>query len=79
MSDAAIASEIGMPPWKVKVAAAQGRRWRGDRLAAATVRLAGLDVAMKGGLRGAALDADQKLAALERFVLDITDESGREE
>lgn len=79
MSDAAIASEIGMPPWKVKVAAAQGRRWRADRLAAATVRLAGLDVSMKGGLRGAALDADQKLAVLERFVLDITDESGRAE
>ncbi len=73
MSDAAIAGEIGMPPWKVKVATAQGRRWRPDRLAAATVRLAGLDVAMKGGLRGAALDSEQKLAALERFVLDASD------
>jgi len=71
MSDAAIAGEIGMPPWKVKVATAQGRRWRPERLAAATVRLAGLDVAMKGGLRGAALDAEQKLAALERFVIDV--------
>lgn len=73
MSDVAIAGEIGMPPWKVKVATAQGRRWRPDRLAAVTVRLAGLDVAMKGGLRGAALDPEQKLAALERFVLDASD------
>lgn len=73
MSDAAIAAEIGMPPWKVKVATAQGRRWRPERLAAATVRLAGLDVAMKGGLRGAALDPEQKLAALERFVVGVAD------
>jgi DNA polymerase III subunit delta len=72
MSDAAVAGEIGMPPWKVKVAAAQGRKWRPETLAAATVALAGLDVAMKGGLRGAALDPEQKLAALERFVVDIT-------
>ncbi len=72
MSETAIASEIGMAPWKVKVAAAQGRRWRPERLAAATVRLAGLDVSMKGGLRGASLDPEQKLAALERFVLDMT-------
>lgn len=72
MSEGAIAAEIGMPPWKVKVATAQGRRWRPDRLAAATVRLAGLDVSMKGGLRGASLDPEQKLAALERFVVELT-------
>jgi DNA polymerase-3 subunit delta len=75
MSDAAIAGEIGMPPWKVKVAMAQGRRWKSERLAAATVRLAGLDVSMKGGLRGAALDPEQKLAALERFVVEVVDEN----
>jgi hypothetical protein len=47
------------------------KRWSPERLAAATVRLAGLDVAMKGGLPGQALDVDQKIHALESFVLGV--------
>lgn len=71
MSDEAIAADVGMPAWKVRTALGQARRWRPERLAAATVRLAGLDVAMKGGLPGHALDVDQKMYALENFVLGV--------
>lgn len=74
MSEDAIAADVGMPAWKVRTALAQARRWRPERLAAATVRLAGLDVAMKGGLPGRALDADQKMYALESFVRGVAAE-----
>jgi DNA polymerase III subunit delta len=69
MSADAIAADVGMPVWKVRTALSQVKRWSPERLAAATVRLAGLDVAMKGGLPGQALDVDQKIHALESFVL----------
>ena len=58
-----------MPAWKVRTAQAQARKWLPERLAAATVALAGLDVAMKGGLRGKSADPDQKAYALEKFVI----------
>jgi len=71
MSADAIAADVGMPAWKVRTALNQVKRWSPERLAAATVRLAGLDVAMKGGLPGRALDVDQKIHALESFVLGV--------
>ncbi|MGI9196358.1 MAG: DNA polymerase III subunit delta, partial [Candidatus Nanopelagicales bacterium] len=66
-----IMRETGMRnAWQADKAKARAKRWRGDRLAAATVRLAALDVAVKGGLReGDSLDVDQKLHAMETFVV----------
>lgn len=72
MSADAIAADVGMPAWKVRIALNQVKRWSPERLAAITVRLAGLDVAMKGGLPGQSLDVDQKIHALESFVLGGT-------
>ncbi len=70
-SEADIAREVGVPPWKVKTLRNQWSRWSGDqrRLAASVVALADADGAMKGGVReGSSLDAEQKLLALEILV-----------
>jgi len=70
-SEADVAREAGVPPWKVKMLRKQWSRWSGDqrRLAASAVALADADGSMKGGVReGSALDAEQKLLALEILV-----------
>jgi DNA polymerase III subunit delta len=70
-SEADIAREAGVPPWKVRTLRHQWSRWSGDqrRLAAAVVALADADGAMKGGVKeGSSLDAEQKLLALEILV-----------
>lgn len=70
-SEADVAREAGVPPWKVNVLRRQWARWSGDqrRLAAAAVALAEADAAMKGGVgEGTSLDADQKLLAMEILV-----------
>ncbi len=70
-SDADVAKEAGVPPWKVGQLRRQWSRWSGDqrRVAASIVALADADAAMKGGVRaGSSLDADQKLLALEILV-----------
>ena len=71
-SEADVAREAAVPPWKVKVLRRQWSRWSGDqrRLAAAVVALADADAAMKGGVgEGNALDPEQKLLELERLVM----------
>jgi DNA polymerase III subunit delta len=70
-SEADIAREAGVPPWKIKILRRQWSRWSGDqrKLAASVVALADADGAMKGGVReGSSLDAEQKLLALEILV-----------
>jgi DNA polymerase-3 subunit delta len=70
-SEADVAREAGVPPWKVKILRKQWSKWSGDqrRLAASVVALADADGAMKGGVReGSSLDAEQKLLALEILV-----------
>lgn len=70
-SDADMAREAGVPPWKVTSLRRQWSRWSGDqrRLAASVVALADADGAMKGGvLEGSSLDPEQKLLALEILV-----------
>lgn len=70
-SEADVAREAGVPPWKVSQLRRQWSRWSGDqrRLAASVVALADADGAMKGGvLEGSSLDPEQKLLALEILV-----------
>lgn len=71
-SEADVAREAGVPPWKVKILRRQWQQWSGDqrRLALAAVALADVDAAVKGGVEeGVSLDAEQKLRELERLVL----------
>jgi len=72
MSEAEIAREIKVPPWKVKTLRSQLRRWKPAQLASAVTLLADLDARVKGGLReGEQLDAAQKLHALERDLIEL--------
>lgn len=67
-----VSRETGVPPFKIDKVRGVARLWRPEHLAAATVHLAALDVAVKGGLRaGEALDAEQKEYALEDFVVRL--------
>jgi DNA polymerase-3 subunit delta len=65
-----LASELGMPPWKVKKAQGQSRGWDADGLAQAMSIVAALNADVKG----VAADADY---ALERAVMKIVDAHGR--
>jgi DNA polymerase III subunit delta len=65
-----LASELGMPPWKVKRALAQARGWSAEGLVAAMQVVATVNADVKG----AAADFDY---ALERAVLQIVAASGR--
>lgn len=70
-SEADVAREAGVPPWKVSSLRRQWTRWSGDqrRLAMAAVALADADGAVKGGVgEGHALDPEQKLLYLETMV-----------
>jgi DNA polymerase-3 subunit delta len=72
MSEAEIAREIKVPPWKVRTLRSQLRRWKPAQLASAVTLLADLDARVKGGLReGEQLDAAQKLHALERDLIEL--------
>ena len=71
-SEADVARELGLPPWKVGTLKRQWSRWSGDqrRLAEALVELADAEALMKGGLeRGRALEVEQKLYQLEKLVV----------
>lgn len=71
-SEADVARELGLPPWKVGTLRRQWSRWSGDqrRLAEALVELADAEALMKGGLeRGRALEVEQKLYQLEKLVV----------
>jgi DNA polymerase-3 subunit delta len=65
-----LASELGMPPWKVKRALAQARGWSPEGLATAMQVVATVNADVKG----AAADFDY---ALERAVLRIVAAAGR--
>ncbi len=69
MSERDLAILVRVPPWKLKMLAAQARRWRRADLARAMLLLSDADGAMKGGLReGEQLDAAQKSLALQNTV-----------
>ncbi len=81
MSQADAMQETGIRfDWQLQNARNRAKRWRPDRLAAATVGLADLDVAVKGGLRpGESLDVDQKLHDLEAYVVQTASRSEAEQ
>jgi DNA polymerase-3 subunit delta len=65
-----LASELGMPPWKVKRALAQARGWTEEGLAEAMQVVAGVNADVKG------VAADPSYA-LERAVLRIVAATGK--
>ena len=64
LSDAELAREIDVPPWKVKDLNRQSRAWTPSAVARAIRRVARADADVKG----AASDAE---FALEQLVLDV--------
>lgn len=66
----AMASDLGMPPWKVKKAQAQARGWTPDSIASGLAIVA----ALNGEVKGIAADADY---AVERAVRQIAALAGR--
>ncbi|MEZ5153974.1 DNA polymerase III subunit delta [Rhodococcus zopfii] len=66
----AMASDLGMPPWKVKKAQAQARAWNPDSVASGLAIVA----ALNGEVKGIAADADY---AVERAVRRIAALPGR--
>lgn len=65
-----LASELGMPPWKVKKALGQARNWSPEGLAVAMRAVS----VVNGDVKGQAADFDY---ALERAVLRIVSATGR--
>ena len=81
-SEADVARELGLPPWKVGTLKRQWSRWSGDqrRLAEVLVQLADAEALMKGGLeRGHALEVEQKLYLLERLVVEAAAKPARQD
>lgn len=66
---AAVARELGMPPWKVDKALRVARGWADDSLAAAITAVAAADA----GVKGAAVDGAY---ALQRAVLSVVSARG---
>ncbi|AQA04516.1 DNA polymerase III subunit delta [Mycobacterium sp. MS1601] len=62
-----LASELGMPPWRIQKAQKQSRRWSRDGVADA-IRLV---AALNADVKGAAADADYALEAAVRKVAEI--------
>lgn len=63
----AIASELGMPPWRIEKAQKQARRWSRDSVAEALRVVAALNADVKG----AAADADYALESAVRKVAEL--------
>jgi DNA polymerase-3 subunit delta len=62
-----LASELGMPPWRIQKAQKQSRRWSRDGVATA-IRLV---AALNADVKGAAADADYALETAVRKVAEI--------
>ena len=62
-----LASELGMPPWRVQKAQKQARRWSRERVLTA-VRLV---AALNADVKGAAADADYVLENTVRAVAEL--------
>ncbi|MGY4710499.1 DNA polymerase III subunit delta [Mycolicibacterium sp. CBM1] len=69
-----LASEVGMPPWRIQKAQKQSRRWSRDKIATAVRLVATLNADVKG----AAADADYVLEEAVRKVAQLAAGSGRD-
>jgi DNA polymerase-3 subunit delta len=69
-----LASELGMPPWRIQKAQKQSRRWSRDKIATAIRMVAALNADVKG----AAADADYALEDAVRKVAQLAAGSGRD-
>lgn len=69
-----LASELGMPPWRIQKAQKQSRRWSRDRIATA-IRLV---AALNADVKGVAADADYVLEDAVRKVAHLAAGSGRD-
>ncbi|WP_197415307.1 DNA polymerase III subunit delta [Mycobacterium sp. M26] len=69
-----LASELGMPPWRIQKAQKQSRRWSRDRIATA-IRLV---AALNADVKGAAADADYVLEEAVRKVAHLAAGGGRD-
>ncbi len=67
-----LASELGMPPWRVQKAQKQARRWSRESVAKAMQLVATLNADVKG----AAADADYALEAAVRKVAELVADGG---
>ena len=68
-----LASELGMPPWRVQKAQKQARRWSRESVAEAMQLVATLNADVKG----AAADADYALESAVRKVAELVADGGR--
>ncbi len=69
-----LASELGMPPWRIQKAQKQSRRWSRDRIATA-IRLV---AALNADVKGVAADADYVLEDAVRKVAHLAAGSSRD-
>jgi DNA polymerase-3 subunit delta len=69
-----LASELGMPPWRIQKAQKQSRRWSRDKVATAIRVVAALNADVKG----AAADADYALEDAVRKVAQLAAGCGRD-
>lgn len=69
-----LASELGMPPWRIQKAQKQSRRWSRDKIATAIRLVATLNADVKG----AAADANYVLEDAVRKVAQLAAGSGRD-
>jgi DNA polymerase-3 subunit delta len=67
-----LASELGMPPWRVDKAQKQARRWSKERVGAA-IRLV---AALNADVKGVAADADYALENAVRRVAELAADEG---
>ena len=68
-----LASQLGMPPWRVQKAQKQARRWSRDSVAIAMKVVATLNANVKG----AVVDADYALESAVRQVAELVSDRGR--
>lgn len=67
-----VASELGVPPFKVKFLAQQLRNWNAETLSRAVIMLADADVASKGqNLRGEGLEPEARAFEVERLLVGL--------
>jgi DNA polymerase III subunit delta len=68
-----LASQLGMPPWRVQKAQKQARRWSRESVASAMKVVA----ALNANVKGAVVDADYALESAVRQVAELAAQRGR--